>query len=164
MPLIQLPHLWIVFVNIAAWTFFHLFISLVCLNISRDFFFRNHPLFGIYGWEKEGKIWDNLFRVKAWKGRLIDGSSVLGKGYTKKKLHGTTPDDLRIFAAETKRAEFTHWLCIWPAPLFFLWNPQWAGWIMVLYALLFNLPFIIVQRYNRGRINRLLIIANRAEG
>ncbi|WP_367619250.1 hypothetical protein [Planococcus shenhongbingii] len=38
-------------------------------------------------------------------------------------MPGKRRDDLKVFAAETKRAELTHWLSIIPAPLLFLWNP-----------------------------------------
>ncbi|MDG0792194.1 hypothetical protein OMP38_15960 [Cohnella ginsengisoli] len=68
---------------------------------------------------------------------------------------------MKVFAAETKRAELTHWLSILPAPLFFLWNPVWVGWIMVLYAAAFNLPIIVVQRYNRGRIDAIVSASNK---
>lgn len=57
---------------------------------------------------------------------------------------------------ETQRAEWTHWVSMLPAPLFFIWNPVWAGWLMILYALIANLPFIIIQRYNRPRLLKLI--------
>lgn len=155
MPLVSLPVIWIILIDIFAWTFFHLFISIICLKLPFSFFSRDSSCFQIFPWEKSGKLWQQLFHVKKWKGFLIDGTIFLKKGYGKKDLHGTKISDLKIFAAETKRAELTHWLSILPAPLFFLWNPLWAGWAMILYALVFNLPIIVVQRYNRGRITTL---------
>ncbi|UOR13840.1 glycosyl-4,4'-diaponeurosporenoate acyltransferase CrtO family protein [Halobacillus amylolyticus] len=152
MPIVSLPVIWIIFIDIIAWTFFHLFISAICMRLPLAFFLKDRLLFQVFSWEKSGELWQRLFRVKTWKGFLIDGTIFLKKGYSKKGLHGTRLNDLKIFAAETKRAELTHWLSILPAPLFFLWNPLWAGWVMILYAFLFNLPIIIVQRYNRGRI------------
>jgi len=94
--------------------------------------------------------------LKKWKKYLIDGSSIVKKSYNKSHLHGSRQQDLISFAAETKRAELTHWLLMLPAPLFFLWNPTWAGWIIIAYALFANLPFIITQRYNRGRIESIV--------
>lgn len=146
----------LVLVNIIAWGFFHLFISYLCFKIPLSFFLKENSFFKIKNWERSGKIWQNLLLVKKWKGFLIDGSSIARKSYDKSHLHGTKEQDLLNFAAETKRAELTHWLLIVPAPLFFLWNPIWAGWIMIVYALIANLPFIIVQRYNRGRIEFIL--------
>ncbi len=63
--------------------------------------------------------------------------------------HGTTtmaPMYLLTFAAETCRAELTHWTTIFMAPFFFLWNKPAVGWIMIIYALCENLPLIIAQR------------------
>lgn len=155
MPPLSLPNHWIVLVDIFAWAFFHLVISFLCLKLPSSSFLKDSVWFRIFPWEQSGKLWQRLFYVKTWKGRLIDGTVILRSGYAKKRLHGTRMNDLIGFAAETKRAELTHWLSIVPAPLFFIWNPVWVGWIMILYAALFNLPFIIVQRYNRGRIDAI---------
>lgn len=152
---ISLPVHWIIIVDVLAWTFFHLFISAICLKLPLAWFLKDRFWFRIFSWETSGELWQRLFRVKAWKGYLIDGTIFFKKGYSKKGLHGTKSRDLILFAAETKRAELTHWLSILPAPLFFLWNPVGAGWGMVLYALVFNLPIIVVQRYNRGRISAI---------
>ena len=40
-------------------------------------------------------------------------------------------------------------------PIFFIWNPPWARWVMTVYALAANLPCILVQRYNRFTLNRI---------
>lgn len=155
MPPISLPNLWIIIIDILAWAFFHLIISVICLRLPLSFFQKDRTWFQLFAWEKSGKLWQQLFNVKKWKGRLIDGTAILKKGYAKKSLHGTQVSDLKVFAAETKRAELTHWLSMAPAPLFFLWNPVWVGWVMIFYAGIFNLPLIIVQRYNRGRIDAI---------
>lgn len=152
MPIVSLPAVWIVLIDIFAWAFFHLVISYVCFKLPLSHFRKDSFWFQIFSWEKSGRLWQRLFKVKKWKGSLIDGTVLFKRGYTKKKLHGIKTKELKTFAAETKRAELTHWLSIFPAPLFFLWNPLWVGWAMVFYAVAFNLPFIVVQRYNRGRI------------
>lgn len=146
----------LILVNIIAWGFFHFFISYLCFKIPLNFFLEEDRFFKIKKWEQSGEMWQKLLLVKKWKGFLIDGSSIVKKSYNKSHLHGKKKNDLMVFAAETKRAELTHLLLILPAPLFFLWNPVWAGWIMIIYALIANLPFIIVQRYNRARIEVIL--------
>ncbi|WP_247741029.1 glycosyl-4,4'-diaponeurosporenoate acyltransferase [Cohnella sp. LGH] len=161
MQLISLPVLWTVLIDILAWAFFHVIVAVLCLKLPLAFFLKDSVWFRLFFWEKSGNLWQRLFHVKRWKGRLIDGTVILKKGYGKKKLHGTGISDLKVFAAETKRAELTHWLSIVPAPLFFIWNPVWAGWVMILYAVMFNLPFIVVQRYNRGRIDAITLSTNK---
>jgi glycosyl-4,4'-diaponeurosporenoate acyltransferase len=153
--MVSLPAHWIIAIDICAWAFFQLAISAICLKLPLSWFLKDRFWFQIFSWERSGELWQRLFRVKTWKGYLIDGTIFLKKGYSKKELHGTGRRDLIIFAAETKRAELTHWLSILPAPLFFLWNPAGAGWVMILYALGFNLPIIVVQRYNRGRMTAI---------
>ncbi|MHA6253256.1 glycosyl-4,4'-diaponeurosporenoate acyltransferase CrtO family protein [Oceanobacillus sp. CAU 1775] len=147
----------LILVNIFAWGFLHFFISYLCFLIPIDFFKKDLSGFRIAGWEKDGALWNNIFHVKKWKKHLIDGSSIVKQSYNKSNLHGTKKYALAEFAAETKRAELTHWLLIPPALLFFLWNPMWAGWVMVAYALIANLPFIITQRYNRARIEKIIM-------
>lgn len=156
MQLISLPLIWTILVDIVAWMFFHLSIAYICFRLPLKAFQGNAFWSRIYSWEKSGELWHRLFRVKDWKSRLIDGASLFQRGYQKKALHGNRRRDLEMFSEETKRAELTHWLSILPAPLFFLWNPPVAGAVMIIYALGFNLPFIIVQRYNRGRIKEIL--------
>lgn len=147
---------WLFTVNTVAWLILHFTISALCFKIPLRYFLHDVAFLRIARWERDGEIWNRLFLVKKWKKYLIDGSSIVKESYNKSHLHGTKRENLIVFAAETKRAELTHWLLILPAPLFFLWNPVWAGWIIVAYALIANLPFIITQRYNRGRIESMI--------
>ncbi|MDR4890452.1 glycosyl-4,4'-diaponeurosporenoate acyltransferase [Fredinandcohnia sp. QZ13] len=143
-------------VNIVGWFILHFAISAICFKIPLRYLLKDIAFFRIASWEGNGRIWNRLFLVKKWKRYLIDGSYIVKKSFNKSHLHGTKHEDLIIFAAETKRAELTHWLLMFPAPFFFLWNPYWAGWIIIAYALLANIPFIITQRYNRGRIESIV--------
>lgn len=156
MQVISFPLFWTIVIDIGTWLFFHMTISAFCLKLPPTAFRSNTFWSRIYPWEKSGMLWHQLFRVKVWKGRLTDGASLFKRGYQKKSLHGMNREDLETFAMETERAELTHWLSILPAPLFFLWNPPLVGWLMIVYAVAFNLPFIITQRYNRGRIRKML--------
>ena len=156
MPIVSFSILWTIIINVLAWGFFHLIISVFCFLIPFQYFQRSSSLFKIAFWESSGQLWQNLTSVKKWKGSIPDGARLLKFGYEKKTLHGFNNENLQRFSIETKRAELTHWLSILPAPLFFLWNPVWAGWVMILYALVFNIPTIIVQRYNRARIETIL--------
>ena len=154
--------IWTIIIDAAAWAFFHLLISLICSRVPIEFFLRTSTVFNIADWEKSGELWQRLFYVKEWKGYIPDGARLFKFGYDKRALHGFDRNPLQIFAAETKRAELAHWLSILPAPLFFLWNPAWAGWVMILYALIFNIPIIVVQRYNRARLETILVRMQRA--
>lgn len=144
--------------NVGIWLVIHLVVSLGLLYLPKNKFHTNRLLrflFKSYRWEKEGSAYNLTFQVKDWKDKLPDGASLFSLGYVKKQLPSSEKKDIAEFIMETKRAELTHWLIMMPAPMFFLWNPVWAAWINVVYAILINIPFIMIQRYNRPRLQRI---------
>ncbi|QDI90142.1 glycosyl-4,4'-diaponeurosporenoate acyltransferase [Salicibibacter halophilus] len=155
MQIVELSYLWLIIINILAWVFFHIGISVMTLKMP-DRWFKNGWLYKIRKWEQNGWFWKNYFRVPKWKAVVPDGAKLFKKGFEKTNLRKYDLSYLETFILESRRAELTHWLCIPPAILFFLWNPPWAGWIMVAYALIVNLPIIVLQRYNRARLERVM--------
>jgi glycosyl-4,4'-diaponeurosporenoate acyltransferase len=81
---------------------------------------------------------------------------MLRDGFSKRRLASAEPDYLDRFARETSRAEFGHWLTWALALTFFLWTPWQMGLFMVVYGGLINVPFILIQRYNRARLRRFI--------
>lgn len=156
MQLIELSVFWTIITDSAAWLFFHLAISIFTLHLPKHFFLTANFLYRTREWEAEGQFWQTHFNVKKYAKIIPEGSRILGSGFYKRKLQHKEMTYLETFTLETKRAELTHWLSILPSGLFFLWNPVWAGWIMVIYALMFNVPIIMVQRYNRARLEKVL--------
>lgn len=112
--------------------------------------------------EKEKKLYKAL-RVKDWQNKVPDMSRVFPKLMPAKKLNAGTLADIPRMLEETCVAEFIHVVlsvlglaCLW------LW-PGFGGAVVTLvYILLGNVPFIIIQRYNRPRLQRLL--ARRGRG
>lgn len=58
--------------------------------------------------------------------------------------------------AETRRAELVHLALLPFALVTALWCPPWAVAVNLAFAALFNLPCLLVQRFNRRRLLRLL--------
>lgn len=112
--------------------------------------------------EKEKKLYKAL-RVKDWQNKVPDMSRVFTKLMPAKKLNAGTLADIPRMLEETCVAELIHVVlsvlglaCLW------LW-PGFGGAVVTLvYILLGNVPFIIIQRYNRPRLQRLL--ARRGRG
>lgn len=154
--LVELPIMETILIDIVAWAFFHIAISLCMVAIPSSKFENDNNLYRIRELEKSNQLWSRLFQVKKWKHLIPDGTKIIQKGFEKKSLISKNRDYLFKFLIESRRAELTHWLSILPSIFFFLWNPLWAGWVMVVYALLFNIPIIIAQRYNRNRLERIL--------
>jgi glycosyl-4,4'-diaponeurosporenoate acyltransferase len=154
--LIDLPVIPLILVNIAAWLVFHLGIAALATALPLRMFPSSGWICRERRFEKNGKIYEAFFAVRRWKGLLPEGADILGKGFKKGRMESRNPDYLRLYFLETCRSEICHWtvwLCGW---LFFLWNPPWAGWVMVVYATFANFPCIIAQRYNRARLRKLL--------
>lgn len=107
--------------------------------------------------EKNGSIYQSIFRVKNWKHLLPDGAKAWKKkGYEKKHIKNFDHDTINKFLVESCRAELTHILPILVVWIFFLFTPFHIGLIMVVYSIITNLPCLIVQRYNRPRLISLL--------
>lgn len=63
---------------------------------------------------------------------------------------------LSSYLIESCRAELTHRNIIILSFLFSLWNSSLTAVIMTVIAVILNLPYIIIQRYNGPRIIRVL--------
>jgi glycosyl-4,4'-diaponeurosporenoate acyltransferase len=113
-------------------------------------------LLAIRGVERDGRSYERILRIKAWKDALPEAGSVFRGGMSKAHLPGHDRESLGRFAAETRRAERTHWAILALAPAFFAWNPWWLATAMLGYGVAANVPCLLVQRYNRARLLRIL--------
>ena len=110
-------------------------------------------------WEKNGKIYDAL-KIRAWKDRMPDKSRVV-KSMVPKRV-GACPTSASVYRLieETCVAEAVHaCLCLLAFPICFFWD----GAVGLLFAMIFilcNIPFIMIQRYNRPA---LVSLAERLE-
>jgi glycosyl-4,4'-diaponeurosporenoate acyltransferase len=100
--------------------------------------------------------YERFLGIKRWKDRLPDGASWFKGGFAKASLRQRDPQHLARFLRETWRGELCHWTVLALIPVFFLWNPGWADLVIAAYALAANLPCILVLRYNRQRLSRVL--------
>lgn len=141
--------------NIGVWFIIHLTISALSVRMSETFILRFNRLFAAFYWEKSGLIYEKC-HIKQWKDRLPEAGGLFRDGFSKKSLNGTHAVHFETFVLETKRGELSHWFQLLSGFLFFLWNPFLVGIVMVIYALAFNMPFIMIQRYNRMRLLRVL--------
>ena len=102
-------------------------------------------------WEKGGRVYNKL-HIRRWKDRLPDMSRLM-PDMVKKKLSAADPMSL---VQETCVAECVHWaLTLLSAGIFFLWRSGWAALLWLVYNVLGNVSFIVIQRYNRPRLQKL---------
>ena len=157
MRLIHLSTTWTILLDFAAWFVIYLGFVFIAVRIPVRYFHPEGFFYRPRSWEKDGGLYQKYFRIKRWKKYAPDGAGFIkDRGFPKKRLLKTGNRYLYAFLLETCRAELTHWMPIFVAPLFFLWNRFWVGLFMIVYALIQNIPLIMIQRYNRNRFRRIL--------
>ena len=106
------------------------------------------------GWERGGRVYERI-GIRRWKDRLPEAGAVFTGGFSKRRLASRDRSYVDRFLAETCRAEFAHWTMMALTPIWFVLFDPLVGVLNVLYALGANLPCLIVQRFNRGRLLRV---------
>ena len=112
-------------------------------------------IFCSFKFEQDGKLYEKL-GIRKWQKRVPDMSRIFPSLMPPKNLSGHYEARLPLMIEETCMAEATHIVmsfvgigCLWICPGF-------GGILLTLIdILLFNLPFILIQRYNRPRLIRL---------
>ena len=95
-------------------------------------------------------------RVHDWQSKVPDMSRIVPKLIPAKKLEGNFREQLPRMIEETCVAEFIHvLLSILGFGAVFIVGGAWGWIISIVYFLAGNLPYIIIQRYNRPRLLRL---------
>ena len=117
-----------------------------------------------YKWEKQGKLYTRI-GVDRWKTLVPDMSRIL-PDMVKKQVSPTavTAAQADVLVQETFVAEAVHTastllglVCLG------LWPGLGGVLVWLVWALLGNLPFILIQRYNRPRLIRLRALLQRRE-
>jgi glycosyl-4,4'-diaponeurosporenoate acyltransferase len=100
--------------------------------------------------------YERWLAIRRWKPWIPDAGNALPGGIRKASLARRDPDALRRLIGETRRAELVHW-ALWPAWLVTaLWLPPAGVALNLLFATAFNLPCLLLQRYNRRRLQRVV--------
>jgi glycosyl-4,4'-diaponeurosporenoate acyltransferase len=141
--------------NVLGWPVIHMVIAYVALQWPQGCLERDSWITAPRRWERKGHLYRDCLAIRRWKRLLPDGAPWLS-GFSKKNLRARDPIYVARFLVETRRAEIAHWCMLACLPVFFLWNPLWARWVMTGYAFAANLPCIVVQRYNRFALDRMV--------
>ena len=107
---------------------------------------------------------NNRLAIHSWKSLLPDAGTAFPGGVPKNSLVSRDPAVLQRLLEETRRAELVH-LAIWPFWIVtVLWLPPAGVLINLIFATLFNLPCLWLQRYNHLRVERALQRLQRLQG
>lgn len=153
MPLIELSPTALVVVDVAAWGAISTLVGYLAHRLPLHRLERDNALTRLRPFEAGGRVYQRRLRIAHWKDRMPEAGDLFPGGFSKRAV---TRADLDRYLLETRRAELVHWWIMLAAPLFFLWNPWWLGLVMCMYAVTANLPCLLIQRYNRARVQRIL--------
>lgn len=109
----------------------------------------------IRSFERCGRWYEHL-HIRAWKSRLPEAGAVFEGGVSKASLPGFEPGQLGVLARETRRAEWVHLANIGFGCTFVIWQPWNIALVMAVFGIVVHLPFVMVQRYNRARVLRVI--------
>lgn len=143
-----------VLLNVAGWAIVHAGTGYAAHRLRTVAVAQDTWLTRLRPWEREGRVYERV-GVRRWKDRLPEAGALFRGGVSKRCLPGRGETALAAFGAETRRAEYAHWMCAAGSPLFLLWNAPAVAAVMVLYGAAVNAPFIVIQRFNRGRVLRV---------
>lgn len=123
--------------------------------LPKRFFDPNSALFRPKAFEKNGAFYDRFF-IRFWHKRVPDMSRIFPRLMPKKALEKGSLNQLEIMVRETCVAEFIHLLLFFASFAVFAHAPNASGVLVFsVYNLVFNLPYLMIQRYNRPRLMRL---------
>jgi len=113
-------------------------------------------LYRCYPFERNGSIYQRI-GIHRWQDKVPSMSRILPFMVPAKNLKGNWRERLPLMIHETCVAELIHWLlCVSGLYCLRIWPGIGGVCIAAFYALVLNLPFILIQRYNRPRLILLL--------
>ena len=145
---------YLVILHSAFWFSVQMSIAQLGTRIPLRFFDKNAHFFRPFQWEKGGQIWGDTLQISKWKKLIPEGTKLNSAIYDKSDLTNNI-EETRHLLLEMRRAELVHWLSMVPL-IVFIKTPKYIKYINLLYVVFSHVPIIIVQRYNRPRIERFI--------
>ena len=150
-----MPQAQTIVVDVVAWGVFHTVTGYAAYRLDEERLSRDGWLLRPRRFETAGR-YRRWLRIHRWKDQVPDAGDLFRGGLSKRHLPAYDVAGLQLFVRETRRAELAHWWALGCGPVFVLWNPPLAAGLLVFYGVAANLPFIVIQRYNRLRIQALI--------
>ena len=130
-------------------------VLVIGLILPRRWFNPDNRLFAERKWENGGRVYNKL-HISKWKSKLPDMSRYITSMIAKRLQGKETTDDIKKLIAETCVAEAAHIILILLSlGMIVIWKSP-GGVICCLCYAAGNVPYIIIQRYNRPRLVRMM--------
>lgn len=154
--IVQLDDRWAVALSSTTWFGVSLAVGAWAASWPPDRLATTGPFTTLRNWEASGAWWQRHLRVRRWKDAVPEAGALFDGGRSKRRLRSRSTADLAQLRVETVRAERVHWLILASTPVHLIWCRPAIAAGMVAFGLVFNAPFIVIQRYNRGRLDAVL--------
>ncbi len=141
----------LLFWNIALAACWHVVVFIACVRLPSRFFDGNRKRYQPRRWEKDGRWYRDHLKIQLWKDKVPQ--FIAKDGFSKSHITSLSLEYLNEFIMETCRGEWMHFANCLCAVVVLLINPFPVNVIFAVLVLLGNLPFAIIQRYNRFRLN-----------
>lgn len=129
--------------------------NLVGTALPRSWFNPERFPYRTFSWEQGGKVYEKL-GIREWKDKLPDMSKFMQNMYRKEVNIRPNAENLDRLIQETCVAELIHdILIVLSLGVVKIWRGNW-GWFLWGLCLLGNVPFILIQRFNRPRLQKTL--------
>ena len=148
----------------AAWVLVGVVSGYLLVRLPAESFAEDSWLTRPRRFEDSGRWYQRRLRIRRWKDRLPEKGDLFRGGFSKRHLVDRSDAHLRRFVAETRRAEYVHWCNLGAGPVFLIWCTPLLGAVMIGFGVVAHLPFIVVQRFNRERLTRILDRRARVRG
>ncbi len=101
---------------------------------------------------------DGVFRFLrvSWLARIMPELGSTFGGASKSELPGRDAQSLRRYLIEVRRAEWVHIISTFSFLALIPFNPWWLTLLFAAIIVLGNAPFLLILRFNRLRLTRLL--------
>jgi glycosyl-4,4'-diaponeurosporenoate acyltransferase len=142
--------------NIGTWIFWIFLVGYSITKIpanklDKDLFFTK-----LMSFEIKSDWYKKVILIDKWKDKLPEFGDFFGNGFAKRSVKQGEIEQLKQFIVATRRAELAHWIMTAGWLITITFNPLWAIIANIIFAHIINFPCLLVQRYNRIRLTKVL--------
>ena len=142
--------------NIGTWVLWVFIVGFFASKLKDSFLSKDYSFTNLLNFEKDASWFRKYLKIDKWKDRVPELGGVFGDGFQKRSIDLGTREQLELFIRETRRAELAHWVMTAGWIITIAFNPLWAIVFNLVFAHIVNFPCLIIQRYNRARLIKVL--------
>ena len=120
----------------------------------KHFHYDNWP-YRAYDWEEDGAFYNKVLHIRKWRKYLPDKSKAVRTMYRKSLGTNFSESHVERLIQESCVAEFVHLMLALSSPFISVFMEGKAALICGIGFTIGNLPFILIQRYNRPKLVKL---------